>query len=205
MKHNTVAKVAIRIFKYMGRATLWYVGFFAVAIAIIQIVFFFVDNNGSPNPMRLSETTIISQRIYLLVIGIVYPLTVGEYLVVGVTRKQFAHGLSVSGFALSLCFCVLQAVLMLLDGTFSPFTLLSGIAYGIFYFFLGWVAVAGFQLKRVYTAAIGLICAHMLLWGVITFENLAFAEWAKTLAVFIATGLMIAALTKAIQYTSIKC
>jgi hypothetical protein len=218
MKHSTITHIAIKFFKQMGVALLWYLGIFAVAVAILQIIFMLtgVDtstlikaNESGFTPFLTYTFTEIfahSQRVYLLVLGITYPLLfLRYYLEAGVTRRQFALGLSVAAIALSLCFSAIYTGITLFIGIFSPSSMLSGIAHSVIYFFIGWLGVIGFQLQRVYTAALGIICANALLWGTIALTKLSILEWIKPLIVLVAAGLVMAVLLKTFSRIAVRC
>ena len=70
-----------------AKSTCWFVGIYALVMAILLIVFSFVTiDDTSWIPISI----MYSPKIYLLVMGIVYPLIVTKLFVSqGLTRKQF--------------------------------------------------------------------------------------------------------------------
>jgi hypothetical protein len=114
----------------------------------------------------------ISTKVYFLVIGITTPLLyLRPYLEVGVTRGQFALGLSVAAVLLSLCFSLFYGLAFLALGGISPFDAFSNAIYTILPFFIGWVGVIGFQLRRLYAIILGLILANVFLQLTIRFAT----------------------------------
>jgi len=103
---------------------------------------------------------IISNATFLLVLGIVYPLWLSYYVAQGVTRREYALGLMLSGLLLSLFFAVLNVVFLVCLPTneFSPFDSTS-VIFPFASFLLGWVCAIGFQFSRWFLAAAGIIIA----------------------------------------------
>jgi hypothetical protein len=161
MKNNPTVKAARVLFIRMAVASLWYIVIYALVMFILSVILM----KTSGIPLVLAEHIAISNRIYLLVIGVIYPTVLKHYVAVGVTRGQFALGLSGAAVALSLCFSLLYCVVLLVNGSFSFLSVATGFTYAVLFFFIGWIAVLGFQLKRIYTAVIGLVCANGLFWG----------------------------------------
>jgi hypothetical protein len=188
-------KVFRDTFRRMGVAALWYVGLFAAVMIALQAVF---KATGVDMGVTLLVVSDFSTRLYMLVMGIVFPpLCFAQYLSVGVTRKQFAVGIFAAGAALSLCFAILRAPLSVLDGTFSFLALIVPALYGALAFIVGWTASVGFQHGNFIPAAAGIVVATLLWIGLSALEKLQLPLlaylWIFISAIFVVgTGLLLA-------------
>ena len=135
MKNNLSVRVFLNLFRRMGISALWYIGIFAIVMASLHIIFKITEVN-----LSVAFTTILdySDRIYTLVIGVVYPLVyLSNYFSAGITRKNFAVGLFASASALSICFSILRIPVMIIDGGLDPLALLISALYCAFSFLIG--------------------------------------------------------------------
>lgn len=202
MRNNTIAKSAAVLFRRMYISSLWYLAIYALVMTILCIVFV---KTGVEQPLDLAEHIAISNRVFLLVIGIIFPLSLKNYVAVGVTRKQFALALSAAALALSVCFTVLYAVVLLVSGTFSLSAIFTIFAFALFSFHVGWLAILGFQLKHLYTVIPGLVCAFTLNWGSGVLAQSAINDLLKPVAAVAATIILIAVTVKASRHIKISC
>jgi hypothetical protein len=196
-------KVFRDLFRRMGINALWYVGVFALVMVVLQIIFKATGVDVDVTLLVISE---LSTWIYMLVIGIVWPLVYFTYyLAVGVTRKQFTLGLFAAAAVLSLCFAALRIPLLLVRGEFSALAVLVPALNGALAFLVGWTAAVGFQYMRLVPILAGTVCATGLFHGLILLERLGLPPWSDVpiaLAALLAVG---AALFKAVGNIPVRC
>jgi hypothetical protein len=156
------------LFRRMGVIALWYAGILIIVMVVLQIF----AKTTADLYVTLAIVSEGSTRIYMLVIGIVCPLTyLGHYLAVGVTRKRFAVGIFAAGAAQSLCFAVLRIPLLIMADEFSLTATLIPAMYGALTFLVGWTASVGFQYMRAVPIVVGLVCAAAAYFGMmVAFE-----------------------------------
>jgi hypothetical protein len=165
-------KVFRDLFRRMGIIALWYVGLFAAVMFALQAVFK-VRIMGVDVGVSFLVISDISTRLYMLVIGIVFPLVYfNHYISVGVTRKRFFVGIIAAGTALSLCFTILRVPLLILDGEFSLPAVLVCVLYGTLAFLVGWTASVGFQHMRFIPIVVGTALAPLMYAGLLSLEKL---------------------------------
>jgi hypothetical protein len=213
MNNNVTGRVATYTFKKMGFVSLWYIGISALIFAVLQIVFnafeepaaAFEEAFGGPG-IAFWEASRMSNHIFVLVLGIVYPLMFLEMFVAqGVTRKCFAQGLLAGAAILSACFTTLQIAISLATNSFS--------AMGITYFAVslllgymtGWVAIIGFQFRRVFPIIAGIVCSSILLHGEIYLAS-RLEYWSVAIIVLaVVTVCLALAIPRVVGHVPIKC
>jgi hypothetical protein len=187
----------------MGVSALWYVCVFAVVTFVLQKVF---KETGVDADVTLAVISAASTRVYMLVIGIVCPVTYfGHYLAVGVTRKRFAAGMFAAGAALSLCFAALRVPLLILEDGFSLTEAFVPAFCGAFTFIVGWTASVGFQYMRAVPIISGLVCSTALYLGMMALEYLGLPAAARLLIAACGICVVGAALLRAVKRIPVAC
>ena len=158
-----------------ARNTCWFVGTYALVMAILLIVFSFVTIDDT-SWIPIANT--YSPKIYLLVMGIVYPLIVTKLFVSkGLTRKQFfwAYTGAISIISLFLLVPLLASVIY-----YDSISLPSAITHYLqmpLFFLIGWTSAVGFQFGKWYSGTLGLFCAIAMFHFITTIPRiLAFSD-----------------------------
>jgi hypothetical protein len=154
----TVAKSLLRLFV---KPTVIFFVFFAVIYSIIGVIAITTGEIPLGDVIEgFPPSFIMGNAIFLLVLGIVFPLWLSYYVAQGVTRREYALGLMLSGLLLSLFFAALNAMFLvcLPPGAFSPLDY-TVVILPFSSFLAGWVCVIGFQFSRWFLAAAGIIIA----------------------------------------------
>jgi len=158
----TVAKSLLRPFV---KPTVMFFVFFAIFYSILGVIAIAIGEIPLGDVLEgFPLGFIMSNAIFLLVLGIVFPLWLSYYVAQGVTRREYALGLMLSGLLLSLFFAVLNAVFLvcLPPGAFSPLDY-TVVIFPFSSFLAGWVCVIGFQFSRWFLAAAGIIIAVVII------------------------------------------
>jgi hypothetical protein len=140
-----------------AKATCWFIGIYALVIAILLIVFSFVPIDDTS---WILVSIIYSPKIYLLVMGIIYPLVATKlYVSLGLTRKQFfwAYTGAISIISLFLLIPTLASAIY-----YESVSLPSAITHYLqmpLFFLIGWTSVVGFQMQKWYTSTLGILGA----------------------------------------------
>ncbi|MDR2493340.1 MAG: hypothetical protein LBD25_07810 [Coriobacteriales bacterium] len=151
------------LLKNMGTSTLWYLVIFTgVLVALQPLVTLLSKPDAESTQIALAIVAVNSNNIFLLVMGIVYPLMLELYMMFGVTRRQFARALLVAGAALSVALAVVSGVVAWATASLDALALAGVLASNLLCFLLGWLAVSGFQLRRVLAAAGGILAAIVM-------------------------------------------
>ncbi|MBS4192972.1 hypothetical protein KHA94_22935 [Bacillus sp. FJAT-49705] len=153
-----MTKTALKLLlSIQAKGICWFIGIYAFIMAILLIVFSYVTiDDTSWIPISI----IYSPKIYLLVIGIVYPLVATKLFVSkGLTRKQFfwAYTGAISIISLFLLIPLLGSVIY-----YDSISLPSAITHYLqmpLFFFIGWTSVVGFQMRKWYMAILGVLGA----------------------------------------------
>lgn len=153
-----MTKIALKLLlSTQAKATCWFIGIYALIMTILLFVFSFVKiDDTSWIPITLMYTP----KIYLLVMGIVYPLVATElYVSRGLTRKQFfwAYTGAISIISLFLLIPILASIIYI-----ENISLLSAITHYLYlplFFLIGWTSIVGFQLGKGYLAMLGILSA----------------------------------------------
>ena len=153
-----------------ARGTCWFIGIYSLIVTILLIVFSFVTIDDTS---WIPVSIMYSPRIYLLVMGIIYPLVVTKlYVSQGLTRKQFfyAYTGAIGIISLFLLIPILASVIY-----YDSFSLLSTIIHYLqmpLFFLIGWTSVVGFQIRKWYTAIIGILVAIAMLHTITTIPRI---------------------------------
>lgn len=144
----------------------WFIGIYALVMAVILTVFSYLKIDDTS---WIPDSIIYAPKIYLLVIGIVYPLTTTKlYVSQGLTRKQFfgAFTGAISIISLLLLIPILASIIY-----FDSISLLPAITHYLhmpLFFLIGWTSVVGFQLQKRYTPVLGILSALVIFHAMTT-------------------------------------
>lgn len=139
------------------KSAIWFLGIYALIIVIFSVIFHYVkDIDGS----WMSLSAIYSPKVYLLVMGIVYPLITTElYLSRGLTRKQYFWAFTGAIGVLSLVLLIPTIIAEILMGAITPMSVIMNFVQMPLFFLIGWTAAIGFRFGKLYTAFLGILCA----------------------------------------------
>lgn len=149
------------ILRKQASIALAFVSIYALVVAILSIVFHFIEDEDMS---WVPEITLITPKIFLLILGIIYPLTTMRlYISQGITRKQFfwANVGSISIISIFLLLPIIASEYYIADSSVLSATI-HYIQLPIFYL-LGWTAALGFQLKNLVASILGIFTAVILL------------------------------------------
>lgn len=139
------------------KAAIWYLVIYALIVGGLSVVFQYIKDMDQ-NWMIISG--IYSPKIYILVMGIIYPLITMELLLTrGLTRKQYFCALTGAVGFLSLILIIPPIIAQIIMGIFTPLSIVINLVQMPLFFLIGWTAVVGFQFGKWYQAALGIICA----------------------------------------------
>lgn len=150
----------------LAQVTCWFIGIYALTMAMFLIVFSYVKID---NTSWILDSIIYAPKIYLLVLGIVYPLVVTKlYVSRGLTRKQFfwAFTGAISIISLFLLIPILASIIY-----YDNISLLSAITHYLhmpLFFLIGWTSVVGFQLRKWHMAILGILGAAVVFHAITT-------------------------------------
>ena len=153
-----------------AKGTCWFIGIYALIMAILLVVFSYVTiDDTSWIPISI----MYSPKIYLLVMGIVYPLIATKLFVSqGLTRKQFFWAYT---GAISIISLFLLVPLLASEIYFDSISLSSAITHYLqmlLYFLIGWTSVVGFQMGKWYTSILGILCAIAMFHTITTIPKI---------------------------------
>ena len=144
----------------------WFIGIYSLIMAILLIVFSYVKIDDTS---WIPYSIIYTPKIYLLVIGIVYPLILTKlYVSQGLTRIQFfmAFTGAISIISLLLLIPILASVIY-----FDSISLLTAITHYLhmpLFFLIGWTSVIGFQLQKRGMSILGILSAVVIFHAMTT-------------------------------------
>ncbi|TGB01087.1 hypothetical protein [Halobacillus salinus] len=150
-----------------AKSTGWFIGIYALIVTIL-ITIFTATNTEETLSFWMSDSIRYTINIYLLIMGIVYPLTSTKlYVSQGLTRKQFFWAYTGAMSIISLFLLIPIIVSFSYFGnSVSLLTVLTEYLYMPLYFLTGWICAVGFQLKKWYTSILGLISALAIFNGI---------------------------------------
>jgi hypothetical protein len=139
------------------KAVIWYIGIYALVVGVLSVIFHFVTDIDQ-DWMLIS--VIYSPKVYLLVMGVIYPLiTMEQYVSRGLTRKQFFWALTGSSSIIALILIIPITIALIYIGELTPLFVVINLVQMSAFFFIGWTAVLGFQFGKWYQGAFGILCA----------------------------------------------
>lgn len=154
------AKALKILLKVQAKGTSWFVGIYTLVVVIIMILSLFADESDTS---WILITNVYAPKIYLLVIGIVYPLIATKlYVSQGLTRKQFfwAYTGAISIISLFLLIPILASELY--SSNLSPLLALTHYLQLPLFFLIGWMATIGFQMGKWNTSTFWLLSAIVI-------------------------------------------
>lgn len=186
-----------------AKITCWFIGIYALIMAILLIVFSFVTiDNTSWMPISI----MYAPKIFLLVMGIVYPLVSTKlYVSQGLTRKQFfwAYTGAISIISLFLLIPLLASAIY-----YDSISLSSSIIHYLqmpLFFLIGWTSVLGFQIRKWNTAILGILGAIAMFHTITTIPRiLAFTDMAVLGSVLLLLAALLLILPRIISQIPLK-
>jgi hypothetical protein len=186
-----------------AKATCWFIGIYALVMAILLILFSFVTIDDTS---WIPTSIIYSPKIYLLVMGIVYPLVATKlYVSQGLTRKQFfwAYTGAISILSLVLLIPILASVIY-----YESISLPSAIIHYLqmpLFFLIGWASVVGFQMRKWFTAMLGILGAMVMFHTITTIPRiLALSDMAVLGSVLLLLAALLLILPRIISQIPLK-
>jgi hypothetical protein len=153
----------------MMLVSVWFLGIFVLMMTLVWIL---VDRfaENVQEPLFLPNIFVNAMGIYLMVLGITWPLNLELMLNFGLTRHQHSFALLGAGAVLAAFLVLLGVLARLFVASFTPFEVFTGFIYGFIYgcflFLIGWFIVLGYQLRRVIAAILSTLigAALFFLW-----------------------------------------
>ena len=144
------------LLKTQAKPAIW---FLCIYPLVILIIFAILKLNKNNDFEWIGVTTISAPKIYLLVMGIVYPLvTTGLFISRGLTRKQYFWAFTGAISILSIILLLPSVITEIILGTISPISVIMNLVQLPLYFLFGWTAAVGFQFGRWQTSFLGILC-----------------------------------------------
>jgi hypothetical protein len=202
MKSAVTPRVTADLYKRMLKISALYIVGFALVLCIMQII---LSRLGRNDIVYVAAAADNSTRVYLMVVGIVYPLAYfSHYYAAGVTRKRFAIGLASAGALLSCSFAALRIPLELIFREFSPLATVADAAYGAAYFFAGWTAAISFLFGRAIYIFIGFFLTNVMYILLQSARDLNLAPWEHAALSLVAAALIFVALERTARRVPLK-
>ena len=149
------------LLKVQAKSAGRFIGIYALVIVILLILTTFVDPQDTS---WIPTTTIYAPKIYILVMGIVYPLIATKlYVSQGLTRNQFFWAYTGAMSILSLFLLIPILASELYAGNLSLIPAMTHYIQLPLFFLIGWTAIVGFQMRKWYTSMCWLLGAIVLL------------------------------------------
>ena len=147
MKYMLVAQLKI---------ALWFLVSYALLTGILWAIFYYLVDSDQ-DLMVISSN---SPKIFLLIMGIVYPLiNIELFLSRGLTRRQFFIAITSVISIVSIILLLPLVITNILEGTITPLSLIIDYLQMPIYFLIGWTAGVGFQFGKWYTSLFSIFCA----------------------------------------------
>ncbi len=186
------------------KGTFWFLGIYALTMAILLTIFSYVRiEDTSWIPISILYTP----KIYLLVIGIIYPLISTKlYISYGLTRKQyfFAYLGAMSIISILLLIPVLMSFIYY--DNFSIITIVTHYLQLPLFFLIGWTSIIGFQIKKWYLTILGILCSVGMFHMISTIPNiLNFSNLSILISTIFLLIILVLFLPKLIAKISFKC
>ena len=199
-----MTKKALKLLvKIQAKGTWWFIGIYALVMAILLIIFSFVEIDDTS---WIPITIMYAPKIYVLVMGIVYPLLATKlYVSQGLTRKQFfwAYTGAISIISLFLLIPVLTSAFY-----YDSISLPSAITHYLqmpLFFLIGWTSVVGFQMKKWNTTILGLLGAIAMFHSITTIPGiLALSDMAELGLVLLLIAALLLILPRIISQIPLK-
>ncbi|MDR1635268.1 MAG: hypothetical protein LBS27_10200 [Bifidobacteriaceae bacterium] len=154
----------------MGVATAWFAAILAAVLALLFLLglaasrFAWLDPRPELSADAIAPLFANASGFYLVVMGIVMPFYLPLLLDFGVTRGRHARALLLAGVCAAAALAVLDALLGALTGGFQALSVPAAFTGGCALFLVGWLAVLGYQFRRVLGAVVSTAAAAALLF-----------------------------------------
>lgn len=150
-------KVFKLLLSVQGKSACWFIGIYALIIAILIIIFSYITiDDVSWIPLSI----LYAPKIYLLVMGIVYPLVSTKlYVSKGVTRTQFFWAYTGAISVISLLLLIPILVSSIYNNDISISMAITHYLQMPLFFLIGWTSIVGFQLKKWNMVMLGILSA----------------------------------------------
>lgn len=162
-----MTKKALKLLLSMqAKSTFWFVAIYSLIMAILFIVFSFISIDDTS---WIPISNIYSPKLYLMVIGIIYPLiSIKLYVSQGLTRKQFfwAYTGAISIISLFLLIPLLASIAYYDNISFSS-AILHYIQMPLF-FLIGWTSALSYQMRKWYTIVLGIVFTIVMFHSITT-------------------------------------
>jgi hypothetical protein len=181
----------------------WFIGIYAFIMALLLILFSYVTNVDTS---WLPTSILYSPKIYLMVIGIIYPLiTTKLYISQGLTRKQFFWAFLGAISILSIFILLPISVTIIYYSSISMPAAITHYLQMPLFFLIGWTSIVGFQMRKWYTSALGILAAIAMFHFTTTIPGLLhWSELTQLGAVLLLLTLLLLFLPRIISQTPIK-
>ncbi|SHI06198.1 hypothetical protein [Clostridium grantii] len=149
-----------------AKSTCIFIGIYALIMAILFSVFSYVNMYPS---YWMADSIIYTFNIYLLIMGIVYPLIATRlYVSRGLTRKQFFWAYTGTMSIISLFLFVPILISIIYYDSFSILSAITDYLRMPLSFLIGWTCAVGFQMRKWYTSTLGILSAIAMYFALIT-------------------------------------
>ena len=156
--------------KDMGTITLLFLAIYLIGVPLVGTFVLSISDEAVQFPLDgfalasfYQQTFVASCAIYMLVIGIIFPLMLGLHMSLGVTRREHTVGLLVVASLLSLVFALVWAIMqVLLFPVFDIKAVLTVFTLSLGSYLMSWVIVLGFQFRRVITGILGFVIVGLV-------------------------------------------
>lgn len=150
-------KVFKLLLSVQGKSACWFIGIYALIMAILIIIFSYITiDDVSWIPLSI----LYAPKIYLLVMGIVYPLVSTKlYVSKGVTRTQFFWAYTGAISVISLLLLIPILVSSIYNNDISISMAITHYLQMPLFFLIGWTSIVGFQLKKWNMVMLGILSA----------------------------------------------
>ena len=139
------------------KSGLWFLFTYALIVGILSVVFHYIQNIDTE---WMGISTMYAPKIYLLVMGIVYPLiTLELYISRGLTRRQYFLAFMGTMSILALVFLIPTLIAQICLGTITPFSVILNYVQMPMFFLAGWSAGTGFHFRKWYAPFLGILSA----------------------------------------------
>ena len=186
-----------------AKSTCWFLGIYALVMVILLIVFSFVTIDDTS---WIPITIMYTPKIYLLVMGIIYPLVATKlYVSQGLTRKQFfwAYTGAISIISLFLLIPILASEIYYGRISLAP-SIIHYLEMPLF-FLIGWTSVLGFQMGKWQASILGILGAIAMFHAITTIPRiLAFPDMALLGTVLLLLAALLLILPRIISHIPLK-
>ena len=200
-----MSKKALKLLlSIQAKSTCWFIGIYSLIIAILLIIFSYVTiDDTSWIPISIMYTP----KIYLLVMGIVYPLVSTKlFASQGLTRRQFFWTYTGAVSIISLFLLIPVLASLIYYDNISLLSVSTHYLQMLLFFLIGWTSVVGFQMGKWYWAVLG-ICGAIAMFHTITTlpRILAFSDIAILGSVLLGVTALLLILPRIISQIPLKC